>query len=920
MKRPIPHLIMVCGSVLLLLLTATQQGVCNTGTETAILPCIPDIRLAQQALAQRRGARFIAFLQKTGDRYIRNGDYDCLYDLLARFDENFLTIRESRYLLLYRIIAQMGQERFVHAQLDYDWLFDTLGLGRDPDFDRLMESQLDTFCAPAVSRFTQTVQQLHNTHNREHSKEMQPETGEMAAFLHDFAVGRLTVWDFQTLKRCVDSIDARRFSPAEQLILQSIRLTVNINLNRTAEAYRAWMQYRDLWEVFPWAAGAPESLETAFSGTCAAGLGGCGAGGLFTFAGDDAATQVFTAISHLETDAIGGNRCNAGWVCVKAALERMLAPKGFFKSISKERLQECFYLAKANMMVEDYQLAHRQLMALKVSAGIVGSTYSSRVDQMVETCATRLRQSRKPSLVEKLSGLFDIFYHTARDRVILVLFLASLLALFFIRWNASFKQGQPTLASFFTALEKIPPQLSSVSLPRFTFKWLWFLKRLFEWPRSPHPPFRWLRSLQHYYIRLRSRCKWGYRYFRIDLRSFHRILRKLRTELKERLESSKLLSCEVFPSKNERLDDSEAIRALPDDYPGIDAGIRNRSRDMAAALSAHAPYPICLIARIPGYRPRRYLLYYMGVGAGLSLLSTWVFSYGNPGPFRDHAIFFFLLTTTLLAALTGIRIMTRKALHSIDEIATMLGKGDTLEILRRQILIMFRSPWQFFVAFVLYGLFFIVSKSQLPSTHAVVILIILIVSPIHWMMISSLFLTRELCTLEDLSINPLSPLKTWGLQKWIAVIGTFATTGSIIITFSATIPVLMRLQQLSGRDLFWLFAMLPLLLAYWIYPYFKIRNMVREFKLQRMHFIKAHISRAYDNWQTLAGRGLGASDPEGLVEIEHQMDRLKRYHDLFKVIDQSPEFFVDIYSILELAKVMGIPSLFALVAYLLRML
>lgn len=112
---------------------------------------------------------------------------------------------------------------------------------------------------------------------------------------------------------------------------------------------------------------------------------------------------------------------------------------------------------------------------------------------------------------------------------------------------------------------------------------------------------------------------------------------------------------------------------------------------------------------------------------------------------------------------------------------------------------------------------------------------------------------------------------------------------------------------------------MPLLLAYWIYPYFKIRNMVREFKLQRMHFIKANISIAYDKWQALSAEGPDTVDAERLQEIERQMDRLNHYHGLFKVIDQSPEFFVDFYSILELVKVMGFPSLFALIVYFMRL-
>ena len=128
MKRPIARFTIVCGWVLILLLTATGQGGCDTGSESGILPCIPDLQHAREALAQRRGARFIAFLQKTGDKYIRNGDYECLYDMVKFLDGSSPNLQEYRYLLLYRIIAQMGQKRFVEAHLDYDWLVNALGM------------------------------------------------------------------------------------------------------------------------------------------------------------------------------------------------------------------------------------------------------------------------------------------------------------------------------------------------------------------------------------------------------------------------------------------------------------------------------------------------------------------------------------------------------------------------------------------------------------------------------------------------------------------------------------------------------------------------------------------------------------------------------------------------------------------------
>jgi len=885
MRRPIAGFTMVCGWVLVLLLAATGQGGCDTGSESGILPCIPDPQHAQDALAQRRGARFIVFLQKTGDKYIRNDDYDCLYKMIEPFDESSLTTRESCYLLLYRIIAQLGRKHFVEAHLDYDWLVNTPGFENDPDFYKLMESHVDKICGPKVDLFKWNFEWLHTDHPVMRYGDTQPNGENLASFLLNFALERFLDWDFLTLKRCFESVDPRRLSPEEQRIVYSTRVTVNLYLGRVADAYRGWMAYRDLAASFPWAVDAPEPLETIFDGICTGGVDDCGSGNFLGDSDGDSAVRVFAAIARLETNALVDRRCAGGWVCAKEALERLVAPQEVFKKAPEEKMRELFYLAKANMMLEDYPLAHRQLLALKTAPGIAKTPFEAQIAKMIEACAAGIRENVETSLVDKLSDLSELFYYKARNRFILMAMLTLLLAFFFHRWSKIFNEGRTATSSFFNSLEKLPFKGPSQSLPRKRDGWFG------------------------------TRCTAAL----CGLRSFLQHLKQLYFEWKDDLGGLRLLSCKTFDPKDVRFDLGESIRTLPRNYPGIDEKIRFRSRLMAEQLSVYAPLPICFVSRIPGYRPNRHLWFYMGVGAVLSLLVSWIFSYGNPRPIREHAIFFFLMTATLVASLTGIRIMSRKVLHSLEEIGTMLGSVTTLEHLRRQIRIMFRSPWQFFVAFVLYSLFFIVSRNQFPSTHAAVILIILIVSPIHWMMISSLLFTRELCDLKDLSINPLSPLKTWGLQKWISVIGTFATTGSIIITFSSSIPIIMRWNYLSGRDLFWIFSMMPLLLAYWIYPYFKIRNMVREFKLQRMHFIKANISIAYDKWQALSAEGPDTVDSERLQEIERQMDRLNHYHGLFKVIDQSPEFFVDFYSILELVKVMGFPSLFALIVYFMRL-
>ncbi|WP_319405034.1 hypothetical protein [uncultured Desulfosarcina sp.] len=846
-----------------LLMMSTDRGACEATDEGSGVLCIPDLQSAKNALTGRRGTPFTVYLHKTGDKYIRSRDYDCLYQLLKPVDETTLSIREARSVLLYRILAQLGRSHFVEAHITYGWLSELLALEADHEFDTLLKNKLREISDERVEEFEKNI-------DRFHAGAMKNSEETVLFYLVTFAANRLDRWDYLTLKRCSESVKPHSFSPAERLYLYSIQVIVNLQLGLVAEAYDAYKKYLEMAGYYPegiiteetikskiplyskdaftrFYTITDEKLHLAFEEFCENGVDHCGV-----------LTPSLSALAHLETEALADRECAGAWMCVKMSLDKIVTPDAFYKPIPENKVRFLFFLAKSNMMLKDYQTAHRQLLGLKTSDRIKNSIYADPVEQMVNTCVARIRESRQQSFKDKFADITEIFYHTARNRFLAVSALSLFLIFFFIQWHLSFKKQSSGFMSMISTLGKIP--------------------------RLNKPSEKVLDGLH---------------------------------------KSRKLifLPCRVFDDKDINIEPRHKI-GLPGDHSGSASELATYSRDIVRLLSLQTPYPICFIARLPGYKPKRHFWYYMACGAVVALLATWVLAYGKPMPWGDQAMLFFVLTATLVAALTGIRIMARQVLRCLQEIATMLESIADFKKVEQETLVMFRDPWQFFVAFVIYGLFFTISKDQLPSTHAVIVLIILMMCPIHWMMISSLLFTRVLCDIHDLSINPLSPLKTWGLQKWIAVIGTFATTGSVIITFASAIPIMTNWKNLTGKDIFWICAMLPLLLAYWIYPYFRIRNLVRRFKLIRMHFVKTHISQAYDSWQALAAAaaGTGGIDDAQLKRIENQMDRLNRYYGLFKVIDQSPEFFVDVYSILELAKVMGIPSLFAVGTYLLRLL
>lgn len=888
--------VIVCGLVILFLIIPGRVASETIGDGKGV-QCIPDVQFAMAALAKRRGAQFIAYLHQTGDKYLRNSDYRCLYDMLRPFEHSTLSIREAKYLLLYRMMAQLGQQNTIGAHITSGWLSELRRGGKDHEFDMLMENKLKKICAGPVRKFkndiarykySTTLAQIDGSQdqqNRWRDSIWAPIANitswklfssldldkSILSYLVTFASQRMARWDYLTLKRCFDALNVHDLNPEERLYLLSIQVVTNLNLGFSAEAYDAYMRYNALAAVHSGAIISEqrvdaaeealfadkmtrfyvitrEKMEMAVEEICR-----------YPVANDRSLPQIVASVAELEAKAVAGIENTGEWLCAKKALENVIDPDAFYSTISENMVRPLFLLVQANMKVKDYKTAYRQLVGLRMSGNIKKSPYAEPIEKMFDESARMIRESHAETLKEKLTDMTEIFYLTARNRFAGVTLTAFLLTFFFYQWHLQFKRHTSGSMSLVEILGRIP---------------------LFKEPSIK--VLSWLDDNR----------------------------------------GQKLFRSPVFREEDINLKDRRQIERLADEFPGGATIAGNVSHDMVRRLSFYAPYPITLIAQLPGYQPQRHFWYYMACGGFLSMIATWVFAFGQPMKMQDKATLFFLLTATIVAALTGIRIMARQMLKCLREIATMLENHSDLQKVETGALVMFRDPWQFFVAFVVYGLFFTVSKNQLPSSHIVVILIILIMAPIHWMMISSLLFTRTLCNMQNLSINPLSPLKTWGLQKWIAVIGTFATTGSIIITFGAAIPIITNWENLTGRDLFWVCAMLPLLLAYWVYPYFRIRELVRRFKLARMHFIKKHISEAYDNWQLLTADAAAIKNDNAakLEAVEKQMDRLNQYYQLFKVIDKSPEFFVDIYSVMELAKVMGFPSLFAMMVSLLRFL
>jgi hypothetical protein len=394
----------------------------------------------------------------------------------------------------------------------------------------------------------------------------------------------------------------------------------------------------------------------------------------------------------------------------------------------------------------------------------------------------------------------------------------------------------------------------------------------------------------------------------------------------------------------------EGDHAGRDKKSGTYACLIVEGHEMIERVNKCAPYPVAWISKIPLIK--RLPPFWIFTLFGFIFVPLWgFFSYHWGGIFQDGdpmgIIKLGFLAALVISSLTGIRIMSQKTIDSLDEVVSMMeGRGpepktgkkkdpspQSIRDLEEWIKSLFRSPWQFFIVFLIFAT--LIVKSILTKENLInidlpfIFLLLMLVCPILWLLGRSLVVLHKICTMEDLSVNPLSPLKTMGLQKWTSVIGTYAIAGSIVLTFGISIPVVCDFicEKLEFSSWFWFILIFPLLIVYWVYPYQKLASLVKSIKVKRMHFFKTKISQIFNEWvfeeellKKLGQKNIAESRADMFKRLKPQLRHMDTYYNAFKRIDQSPESFFDLSSVVELGKAIGLPSLFAFLLTLLSQL
>jgi hypothetical protein len=373
-----------------------------------------------------------------------------------------------------------------------------------------------------------------------------------------------------------------------------------------------------------------------------------------------------------------------------------------------------------------------------------------------------------------------------------------------------------------------------------------------------------------------------------------------------------------------------------------------KGHGMICSLNTKPPHTIALISHIPGLNCLPPYWQYSVVGFGFALI-WWIIGDRLALCESKSVAIYLFLGAFAVACLSSVKIMSQKTIDALDELVSMLEPANTRESITKLctwVGDLFRSPRKLYFGLVVMSILiysfhiknkFILESGRLNLDILFSGVLVLISCEMIWFLTGSLFFMHKLYKLKDLSMNPLSPSKTMGLEKMIGVIGSYNILVSLVSSMGCAIALFSATEDgySPAYGALWFFFIAPILIFYWVYPYVKLGALVKSKKINRMNFVKTKIALLFDDWKRSEDKLLkimedekcrdsSSEDPKESVKaekdaIDEKLKDMDRYYEIFKKIEQSPESYFNLSSVLELAKAMGIPSLFALMAAMFSM-
>lgn len=296
--------------------------------------------------------------------------------------------------------------------------------------------------------------------------------------------------------------------------------------------------------------------------------------------------------------------------------------------------------------------------------------------------------------------------------------------------------------------------------------------------------------------------------------------------------------------------------------------------------------------------------------------------------FREDWLIRFLAMAAILAGgLELVRYMARKTIGAIDDLVSML-EPDTYESWKRRseterkqdssihvlekwlkTLLSPRVHRPLVIVFIILLLILLrhimMGGILAPVPIMVAFYVFLAITvfwvfPVLWMTGASIWFTNKICSHRDLAINPLSPVKTYGLRKWVSVMGSYAWSVfsllAFVVIFIVTTPFT-EAQVLPTVRYLPFFFFIPFVLYYLVIPHGTLKKLIVDKKKLRMRLLQTQISKAFIRWK----------EKSEFIDKMDELEKMDKHYEVFKKIDVTKESFWDFQAILTFLKATIIP-------------
>lgn len=311
--------------------------------------------------------------------------------------------------------------------------------------------------------------------------------------------------------------------------------------------------------------------------------------------------------------------------------------------------------------------------------------------------------------------------------------------------------------------------------------------------------------------------------------------------------------------------------------------------------------PLLFISMVPKYII--YILFGFIPFFGLLLLSLFIKT-----PLNFTIIWIFLnISAIIIAAFSLLKNAYDNTRDTLDETIKLLSNEKQIQKFENYIKIMFKSKYQIITCILLMiicllaVIFMDISLEYPYNIYLIFIAIFASFSagPGLWLALSSAYFISQLKYIGDLNLNTINPSQTLGIKKLSKLLTTFSLSFSLELFLFLLIFFLAPWKNIEMHSFFRTILVLPFLLFmlfFFMFPQSAIKTIIVNYKEKSLMTIENRISEIYK-------------------KDSHKLDDLnliKGYNELYKEINGSPDYAIDINVLTRFFSSVAIPLILIL--------